>query len=287
MWDYEGVRRSDVLVFTGGHNLSASIPSVMNRFTSVLRQRLPGPYREMLKKVLKPIQSQLHKQSYGRESQLKFLEKIRRQVESITLPSQKTEDPDRNLISYASTVKQKCIYNILSELRPASVLDILSNTGQYSKLAAQVGGRIVSFDTDTRRITQLYYDAQDSRLPILPLIMDFTRPTPSRGLSNECFIAATERFKCDMVLALSWAHNAIFQRCLNFDQIVEGLAQFSKRWLVAEFVPREDADICKFWSGSFSWYTLDNFISALRKWFNVVKIVPSYPEPRVLLLCEK
>ncbi|HEX3035120.1 MAG TPA: hypothetical protein VHT73_08305 [Thermodesulfobacteriota bacterium] len=287
LWDYEGVRKSDVLMLTGDHNLLASIPSVMNRLTSVLRQRSPDPYRELLKKVLKPMQSKFYKQSHSRKFQLEFLEQIRRRVESITLHSLKTEDSDGNSISYASTVKQKCIYRILSDLQPTSVLDLFGNTGQYSKPAALLGSRVVSFNTDPRCSTQLYYDARDKKLPILPLIMDFTRPTPYRGLSNECFISAAGRFKCDMVLALAWAHNAIFKRRLNFDQIVEGLAQFSKRWLVAEFVPREDPDICKLWSDSFSWYTLDNFISALRKWFNVVKIVPSYPEPRVLLLCEK
>jgi hypothetical protein len=117
--------------------------------------------------------------------------------------------------------------------------------------------------------------------------MDFTDPTPSRGLSSHWSIAATERFQCDLVLALDLIHHVVNKRHLNFDQIVNGLALFSKRWLVVEFVPREGQHSCELWSSGFSWYTLDNFINTLKKQFRSVGIMPFYPEPRVLLLCEK
>jgi hypothetical protein len=88
-----------------------------------------------------------------------------------------------------------------------------------------------------------------------------------------------------MVIALTLIYQIIFKRRLNFDQIVEGLALFSKRWLVVEFVPPEE-DVRQWWSQTFSWYTLDNFICTLRRRFHTVSILPSHPKPRVLL-CEK
>jgi hypothetical protein len=40
-----------------------------------------------------------------------------------------------------------------------------------------------------------------------------------------------------MVLALGLVHQIVFKRYLNFEQIGQGFALFSKRWLVVEFVP--------------------------------------------------
>jgi hypothetical protein len=245
------------------------------------------------------FRKQLH-ESKSRSSALeerayfRFLEKMRREIESVILPFSKNEQLEDSgnsapLPSYqdTGTAKQRNLHHILSELKPYSVLDIGSNTGWYSKLAASLGSQVVAFDTDESCITQLYDEARNKDLAILPLVMDFTKPTPSRGLASHWAIAATERFQCDMVLALALVHHIVLERRLNFDQIVEGLALFSKRWVVVEFVPREDQDMGQHGLHRLSWYTLDNFIDALKKRFHNVSILPSHPEPRVLLLCEK
>jgi len=96
-----------------------------------------------------------------------------------------------------------------------------------------------------------------------------------------------ERFPCDMVLALDLIHHIVYERYLNFDQIVDGLALFSKRWLVVKFVSLEDQAVGAQGVDKFSWYTLDNFINTLKKRFASVCILSSHAEPHVLLLCEK
>ena len=63
--------------------------------------------------------------------------------------------------------------------------------------------------------------------------MDFTKPTPARGLGSHWAIAATERFQCDLVLALDLLNQPMPRR-LGFDKIISGLSQFTKRWLVLE-----------------------------------------------------
>jgi molybdenum cofactor biosynthesis enzyme MoaA len=79
----------------------------------------------------------------------------------------------------------------------------------------------------------------------------------------------------------------VLEHRLNFSQIVEGLDLFSKRWVLVEFIPREDPDVADRWTDRISWYTLDNFIDALKQKFQTVSEMPSHPDPRVLLLCEK
>jgi hypothetical protein len=292
--EYEGISKAELSMLIQNSGASGLTQSVVYHLIPTLRQRASHLYYELVRKAISSMQFLSRQQSPSTKSKLNFLQQIRREIESITFSSFKPQSPeyDRDAISLVSdqnfwTAKQRGLHKIFTELRPSSVLDIGSSTGWYSKLAALLGSRVTSFDTDSISITQLYYDARNKKLPILPLVMDFTNPTPSRGLASHWSIAATERFQCDMVMALTLVHQILFKRHLNFDQIVEGLAPFSKRWLIVEFVPPEDQDICQWWSHTFSWYTLDNFICTLKRRFHTVSILPSHPKPRVLLLCEK
>lgn len=308
MCEDRGVQDSDLLLLTQGKALPRLKPnlSLVRDLELVWRQRIPESYRQQLKKTLNSILSWFHRQSdeikldsntlgdMRQKSHLHFLKNIRREIESITLPSLKPElsgQSGKPSLSFSTqeswTTKQRTLHKLITEIQPASVLDLGSNTGWYSKLAALLGSKVIAFDIDEDCVTQLYCDASKEKLQILPLIMDFTKPTPARGLSNHSSIAATERFQCDMVLALGLVHQIVLERRLNFDQIVEGLALFSKRWVVVEFIPCEDREVSQLWSSMTYWYTLDNFIDALNKRFNSVSIMPSHPETRVLLLCEK
>ena len=233
-------------------------------------------------------------ESRSQESYLTSLEQLNSEVENISLPSVNREGSVHEgnpipppLLQDDWTEKQRSLHKLFNELRPASVLTIGGDMTWYCKQAAAFGSRVVSFDTNLVRVTQLYYDARNKKLPILSLVMDFTDPTPSRGLSSHWAIAATERFPCDMVLALGLVHQIVFKRYLNFEQIGQGFALFAKRWLVVEFVPVEDPELRQGGSDRFSWYTLDHFMHSLRKWFPSITILPCHPQPRVLLLCEK
>lgn len=300
----EGVLKSDLLRLTSGNTLSSAIPnpSLLSHLESALRQRIPASSLQQFKKLLREIGLLPQRSSnqtapadvlgnMREKSHVKFLENVRREVENISFPALKTNkgvEYERSLSPQDDwTERQKTMHQLLSERQPATVLDIGSGSGWYSKLAASLGSKVVSLDIDEACVTQLYAEARAEQLPILPLVMDFTKPTPSRGLANHWAIAATERFSCEMVLALAVVDHLVLKQRLNFDQIVEGLAQFSKRWAIVEFIPREDPAISKLWSERVAWYTLDHFMDALQKRFAEVRVMPSSPESRVLLLCEK
>ena len=60
------------------------------------------------------------------------------------------------------------------------MLDIASGSGWFSGLAAQFGGAVVAFDRETEAVARLFMAAGARDLSILPLVMDFTRPTRRR-----------------------------------------------------------------------------------------------------------
>lgn len=325
MVDNEGVLKTDLLLLTRGSGLSRRLsnPPLLTRLQLCLMEILPAEQLKVFREKLKLIQSSFNKKSKLlheskelqelnelQESQksnpqtsflekvthnyyLKSLEKIRQDVHSISLScftnllSEESEAFSWSSCQDTWTAKQVSVYKTLTELGPSSVLDIGCHTGAYSKLAASLGSQVVAFDKDLGCVTQLYYDAHEKKLPILPLLMDFTQPTPAYGLSNYRYVAATERFQCEMVLALGLVHHIVFEQHPQFEQTVEGFALFSKRWLLVEFVPLEDPELVRFRSPRHSWYTLENFMNTLSKWFSSIHTLPSYPEPRVLLLCEK
>jgi SAM-dependent methyltransferase len=314
--DEIGVLKSDLLKLTEKSSLSGISlkPPVSVRLQLFLwnkAQRLPSLCRQYLEPTLNSINSLFHKKlhnpksnldSFKQLTHLSILEKIRRQVDNIRFSLSQTTSVNHSTntnLSFAPnadwTEKQRNVYKILTELHPATVLDIGSGTGWYSKLAALLGSKVVAFDIDHTGISKLYDDACRNKLPILPLIMDFTKPTPALGLCDRAAIAATERFQCDLVLALGLVNNIALGRVnpivgkqfVNFNQIVEGLALFSKQWVVVEFIPFEAQEFNESSLYYYSWYKLDNFINALRKRFSNITIFQSYPEHCVLLLCQK
>jgi len=310
MCEYRGVLKSDVFKLVGKSSLSESTSqhSIFHHIELILQQqiqRFPYSYRQKVKQFLSSIMGSVFSkntniltetlasvQKIQNKSHLEFLEKVRKEVENIKIKgiNQKYFETERKssfLPENSWTVKQRNVYQILTELKPTSVLDISYHTGWYGQLSAVLGSQVISFDTDTNRTNQLYYNVCENKIAMLPLIMDFTKSTPARGLGNHWSIAASERLSCDLILALGIVHRIVVEHRLNFDHIVEGLALFAKQWVLIEFIPGEDRELSQDWSERFYWYTLDNLITAMRQKFRDVKIIPSYPENHVLLLGEK
>jgi hypothetical protein len=232
------------------------------------------------------------------------LQAVRRQISAVefSVPENRWSGYyGETLPSFSSrenwTAKQRSVDAVLGKINPKSVLDIGSNKGWYSELAARRGARAVAFDTDEYCASDLYRRAKDGKLDIQPLVMNLCGPSGGAGLQGRLFPPATQRLRSEFVMALALEHHLVFREFLKFDQIVDALAEFSQRWLLVEFVPRGDAVVEEYgrrhsnpeqtWERHFSWYNLENFKAALGAKFSSIAEFPSDPEPRVLLLCEK
>ena len=212
--------------------------------------------------------------------------------------------------SGAWTNKQHGVHDVLTRTRPATVLDLGSNTGWFSMLAAKLGSQVVAVDLDEASIDRLFAEARRERLDILPLVANLVRPLPpldakvfpdepSTSLIGEggpVISSPHERLRCEMVLALAIVHHLALGQAHSFDEISTILARLTTKYLCVEFVELNDEMITSdrgFFPAyntspeSFTWYVKENFITALRWHFDEVEELPSHPESRTLLLCRR
>lgn len=227
--------------------------------------------------------------SISRKDGIKYL---REGIQATSIPLEKTKWSDYSLeeVDLSSRSewieKRKTVYNVISRYKPTTLLDIGSNTGWFSKLAAILGSSVIATDNDETCINRLYLNEQARKQQILPLTLDFRNPTPAYGIDLRC-LEATERLRCEMVLGLAIVHHLVFKQKLKFDAIISSLATFTDKWLLVEFIPREDKYVSEWYDDSFSWYTEDNFKKELQKHFSKIEQLPSNPEPRSMFLCER
>lgn len=277
--EYDGITEADVAALNCGSYRPRLLAATARRFKNawLSRRRQVNPSRE---------------KNDPAKALIRVFSKTRNEIKDIHLPGEEIADRAEDFSPSVSpgdmeSQHRSQVEKILSQVNPQSVLDIVdAAAGWYSCAVANSGTAALAMGTDSGLLMNLYALARRNRLPLLPVMMDFTDPTPSRGLSSHWSISARERLKCDMVLALSNLHSYLLQRSLNFEQIAEGLELFSKRWLIAEFVSPEDPALRQFSRRNVSWYNLENFIAALKIRFRSVAALPA-ASPRVLLICEK
>ena len=153
--------------------------------------------------------------------------------------------------------KQWAVYDALQKFKPPTVLDIGSNTGWFSILAARGGARVLALDNDAACMDLLYRKAKQERLPIQTVVMDFTTPTPevpahvslensarrrlSRFRSNGPLLrSSAQRMQSDFVLALAILHHLVLGSGMTLDDAIKVLASYTREILLMEFVSRED-----------------------------------------------
>jgi SAM-dependent methyltransferase len=273
--------------------LRSRLHSLRNRGAPWIKQRTPDWLHPFLRKGNAALKQTAYTASIGRQSRIDVIQGLRNQIEQITFQRIKTDwseydgdYPDLTLQDQWDD-KHKSAYEALCRSKPKTVLDIASNRGWFSQIAARQGAQVVAFDIDEPSISKLYRDLRGTDTTILPLVMDFENPSPAEGICYQWMPAATERYRCEMVLAIALVHHLVFKAFLPFEQIAAGLSSFTEKTLLVEFIPHDDIHVSRWWNESYAWYTLENFQAALRNHFSQIEILPSAPHPRIYLLCER
>jgi hypothetical protein len=288
MCEDRGVRERELFRLAPQLAFKAYIRWPVNRMLSYTEKYLTSMTNPLLKKEPTTITSESHSQSRNQKKLLSFLKQLRRLVESIPVSTfdfqkgvQESPVDSAQEFSDVRALNGEGMKRLLTELHPDSILDINSGKGSLAKQAASLGVRVVCFETDYGNVSHLYSEAKTKGLSILPLVMDFTKPTPARGLGSHWAIAATERLQCDLVLALDLLNQPTPRR-LGFDKIISGLSQFTKRWLVLEIplVPGSNGT-------QPDGFSIDSCTRLLERQFRNITKIYSHVKGSMLLVCEK
>jgi SAM-dependent methyltransferase len=255
------------------------LPELLNRFFGGL---------ERSEKV-KNMSSNLSRKVDLKKTRAAFFRNLLKDVNGIALPEPSSHWSDYYCKTDAETLglKTRAVARVLEELAPATVLDIGCNTGEFSVLAAKSGASVVAFDNDHESVGQLYLQAKEQGLDILPLLVDVLNPSPSMGWRGRQYKCAHDRFKCDTVLALALIHHMVFAGGQDFGRSIESIGDFTDKHLIIEFVSIDDpmSRLLKRRPGiDYGWYTLEGFMETLGEHFSSVTVIEKLNETRTLLL---
>ena len=129
----------------------------------------------------------------------------------------------------------------MERTRPARVLDLGCNTGQYSLLAARLGAEVLAIDAAHDAVEILYRRLRSSPANILPMVVDLANPSPAIGYMNRERSAWVDRAQCDCVLALALLHHLLVAGNLPPGHVCDMLFALSRRDVVVEHIPPDDA----------------------------------------------
>ena len=107
----------------------------------------------------------------------------------------------------AERAKRAAVRRFLERTRPSTVVDLGCNSGDYSFMAAELGARVVAVDGDHDAIECLYRRLRSHPLPVTPLVVDLSNPSPAIGFRNREREAFLHRVRGDCVLALALLHH--------------------------------------------------------------------------------
>ena len=269
----DGLNASDVnRLFSPGQKLRPAslkhitLPSLLGRLGSAKRDSIYQPTR-----VSSP-----EKALFILERQLKSLRKTlnnvgtRRHKGSVW--SNYADGAHHSPEYFAS--KQSFVQHALTERPPEAVLDIGCNTGEFSTIAAGCGARVVAIDREDELVGTVWSRASMEGLDILPLIVDWTRPTPAIGWRNRESLSfldrARGRFDCVMMLAV--IHHMLVTERIPLDEIFALAAETTTDRLLIEFVPATDPKFKMVTRGNDDLYTFltrEHFESIASKYFRI------------------
>ena len=218
----------------------------------------------------------------GRTALLGLVDSLRRTVSSLEPRSAETlwstYGSHLNYTPAAQELKRAAVARMLADIRSAGRLDMVwdlgANTGEYSRIAADAGARVISFDGD-HLVTDAHFrsarDRQDER--VLPLVQDLANPSPALGWDHRERKSFAERGPADAVLALALTHHL----AIGGNVPLPSVAAFFRRvgrHLIVEFVPKEDLQVQRMLAARediFDDYTVEHFERAFSEQFLIVR----------------
>jgi len=187
--------------------------------------------------------------------------------------------------------KEEIIDNWLSTFKPLRVLDLGANTGRFSKIASFHTNEVIALEADEYCVDIIQQMIISENIQnIHTLVGELSEPSPSLGILNIELASIFDRANADMVFGLALIHHLCITKYMSMDLVAELFAKFSSKYIIVEYIPREDKKVKILLTGredTFQSYTEDNFIRSFNNLFELVEKKETICSERVLYLWEK
>ena len=186
----------------------------------------------------------------------------------------------------AETVKKQLIEKFLGDTRPATVLDMGCNTGDYAYLAAASGADVIAADADHDAVELLYRRLRSQPAKITPMVVNAANPSPAIGYMNEERASFLDRVHPECVFALALIHHLLVSANLPLAAIRDLMHRLTKRHLILEWVPVEDVQfqrLIRFRENLFSGLNLQQCLDVFAEKFELIAQQPVAASGRTLL----
>jgi hypothetical protein len=120
--------------------------------------------------------------------------------------------------------KHAAVCAFVERTRPALVLDLGCNTGEYAEAAIASGARgVIGMERDGAAADRAVSRADGLAGPFLPLQMDVQNMSPSQGWNLAERTSISERVKPDALLCLALVHHLVLGDGLPLDRVVKAI----------------------------------------------------------------
>jgi hypothetical protein len=183
--------------------------------------------------------------------------------------------------------KKELVRKFVEEVAPQAVWDLGGNVGVFARIPAAQGIPTVCFDMDPSCVEANYRQmTADGETNLLPLVLDLTNPSPGIGWANRERQSLVERGPADIALALALVHHLAIGNNVPLPMVATFLSELC-RWLLVEFVPKEDPRVRTLLANRediFPDYNVEGFERAFEQRFRIERREEIRESPRILYL---
>ncbi len=179
---------------------------------------------------------------------------------------------DTNYSAKAFVHKKHIIKSLINQIKPKQIWDLGANDGTFSRLVSERNS-VISLDIDPLAVDYNYRFNKSHHIQnCLPLVFDLTNPSPGLGWANMERLSLIRRGPTDLIMVLALVHHLVISNNLNFEMIADFFSKIT-RYLIIEFVPKEDSQVQKLLRNRqdiFTHYNLTNFEKDFKRKFTIL-----------------
>jgi hypothetical protein len=179
----------------------------------------------------------------------------------------------KNYLEDKKKLVNEWVSQVASEIQFSA--DLGANDGEFSRLISKKGIYCLAADLDANCINRLYRGIKREKITnIQPIILDLSHPSPGVGLNNEEHASFFDRCKGNMVVALALVHHLAIGKNIPLESIAELFKRSTDKYLLIEFVPKEDEKVQLMLNNKkdiYRAYNEENFVKEMGPYFKIEK----------------